>query len=58
MAPAMGTCNRGAMRGAAIVGTGRGQITCEASKSIPRRLVSGVMHRLRATALTFSRDTT
>jgi hypothetical protein len=58
MAPAMATCNRGAMRGAAVVGTGGGLITREASKSIPRTPVRVVMHRVDAAALTFSRDTT
>jgi 16S rRNA G1207 methylase RsmC len=58
MALAIGTCSRGAMRDAAVVGTGGGLITCEASKSIPHILVSVVMHRASAAALTFSRDTT
>jgi hypothetical protein len=58
MAPAIETCNRGAMRGAAVVETGGGLITCEASKSILHTLVSVAMHRASAAALTFSRDTT
>src|ERR1700758_3485519 len=58
MAPAMGPCNRGAMRGAADVGTGGGLITCEPSKSIPGGPISVVMHRVNAAALTFSRDRT
>jgi len=58
MAPAMATCNRGAMRGAAVVGTGGGLITREPSKSIPGAPVGIVMHRANAAALTFSRNTT
>src|SRR5690242_21161479 len=54
MAPAMATCNRGAMRGAAVVGTGGGLITCEPSESISGGALSAVMHRPSAAALTFS----
>src|SRR5690242_20118836 len=58
MARAMETCNRGAMRGAAVVGTGGGLITCEPCESIPGEPIAVVMHRVNAAALTFSRDKT
>jgi transketolase N-terminal domain/subunit len=58
-APTMGLYQCDAMRRTTVVETGRAQITCEASKSIPGRLAPAVMHRGAAgVTLTCSLDTT